>query len=161
MLRICGILLLSAIPVVVGLMQSRRITAEKDEIQGALFVVSQFRQGICYSQSPVADIAMQMPEHRYEIADNISSCFSEGRSPKDAWMVASKKLRCRQIEDVMRDLFDSLGVSDRVSQMQICDMALERLQIIQMKMNEGIVIRSKLSRTIGLLAGAFLAIILL
>ena len=61
----------------------------------------------------------------------------------------------------MGNLFDSLGVSDRVSHLQICDMTIERLRAIQTEISGEIMVRSKLSRTIGMLAGAFLAIILL
>lgn len=161
MLRICGILLLSAIPVSVGWIKSRHVMIEKDELQGAIFMVSQFRQGICYSQSPVADIAMQIPKQRYEFVDYFSAQFTQGKSPKHAWLETSKKVRCQQITDILRDFFDSLGGSDRVSQLQICDMTSERLREMEMKLSETIIIRSKLSRTIGLLAGAFLAIILL
>ncbi len=161
MLRICGILLLSAIPVGVGWIKSRHVLIEQEEIQGALFLVTQFRQGICYSLAPIVDIAMQMPAQRYGIVDNLSTCFHQGKSPKDAWVEVSGKVRCSQIIDIMRDLFDSLGVSDQASQIQICDMTADRLRDMQTSIGERILVRSKLSRTIGLLAGAFLAIILL
>ncbi len=161
MLKICGILLLSAIPIGIGWIKSRHVMIEKDELQGALFLVAQFRQGICYSQSPVVDIVMRMPKQRYDMVDSLVLEFTKGRSPKNAWHEISKKVRCRQITDIMRDLFDSLGTSDRVSQLQICDMTSDRLREMELKLSESVLIRSKLSRTIGLLAGAFLAIILL
>lgn len=161
MLRVCGILLLSAIPIGVGWYKSRQIMREQEEIQGALFLVTQFRQGICYSQLPIVDIIMRLPKKRYELVDKLISCFDVDKSPKEVWDNVSHSLRCIQIKGVMRDLFDSLGASDRASQIKICDMTAEQLREIQLALSEKIHVRSKLSRTIGLLAGAFLAIILL
>lgn len=161
MLRVCGILLLSAIPMGIGWIRSRHILIEQEEIQAALFLVTQFRQGIAYSQLPIVDIVRQMPKNQYDLVDNLSKQFTVFKSPKDAWSAASKKICCHQIFDIMNTLFDSLGVSDRVSQLQICDMTLDRLGVIQTEISGEILVRSKLSRTIGLLAGAFVAIILL
>ena len=161
MLRICGILLLSAIPIGVGWCRSRQIMTEQEEIQGALFLVAQLRQGIAYSQLPIADIVMRLPQKRYGLTDKLSSCFDSNKSPKEVWDEISHSLRCAQIEGIMMDLFDSLGASDRASQIKICDMTAEQLREIQQVFSEKIHVRSKLSRTIGLLAGAFLAIILL
>ncbi len=161
MLRICGILLLSAIPVGIGWIRSRHTLKEQDEIRAALFLVTQFRQGIAYCQLPIVDIVRQLPRNQYDLVDNLSMHFHAFAAPKDAWNAASKKISCHHIVDIMRNLFDSLGVSDRVSQLQICDMTIERLRAIQTEISGEIMVRSKLSRTIGLLAGAFLAIILL
>lgn len=161
MLRICGILLLSAIPVGIGWIKSRRILKEQEDIQGALFLVTQFRQRIAYGQVPVLDIVRQMPKNQYRLVDALSDQMCNNVIPKIAWDNVSQGLRCQSICDIMRDLFESLGVSDCASQLQICDMTIDRLESVQTKNSEEIIIRSKLSRTIGMLAGTFIAIILL
>lgn len=161
MLRIFGILLLSAIPVMLGFIRSHRVMLEKDELQGILFFITQLRQGITYSQAPIRDIVMQIPQQQYEIIDNLTVHFLNEKNPRQAWREARKTVHCKSIQDILQNFFDSLGNSDRITQDNVCQIAIEQLREIQKQINEEVASRSKLSRTIGLLSGAFLAIILL
>ena len=161
MLRAFGILLLSSVPVIWGFIQSRCIIHEKNELQGVIFFVTQLRQGITYSQTPIHDIVMQIPKQQYEIVDTLSMHFLGGKNPRQAWKDTKKSVHCKPIQDILQNFFDALGNSDRISQDSVCQMTVEQLREIQKQTNEEIMVRSKLSRTIGLLSGAFLAIILL
>jgi stage III sporulation protein AB len=87
--------------------------------------------------------------------------FLNGKNPRQAWREARKTVHCKSIQDILQNFFDSLGNSDRITQDNVCQIAIEQLREIQKQINEEVASRSKLSRTIGLLSGAFLAIILL
>ncbi len=160
MFKIFGILLLSVIPISVGFKKSRQLTLQKKDIDGLLFLVHECRQNIAYQQLPLSELIGQLPRRRYRIID----CLIEHiqlSSPLTAWNNSKSIMTHPQALAVMTDYFSALGTSDRDTQLEICNRTAARLDEIRLAFDSEISAKAKLYRTIGILAGIFIAIILI
>ncbi len=161
MFKIFGILLLSAIPIVFGLGKSRTLIQQKQEVAGLIALVVRCQQGIAYQQMPIADLIHQLPKQQYKIIDRLSEHLQNGASPVQAWKKTAMEIHYPLILPIMDDYFSSLGTSDQDSQLKICNMTSARLEEIRMKLETEIPTKAKLYRTVGILAGAFISILLI
>lgn len=161
MLKVFGILLLSAIPIGLGLRKSHQLMQQKEDIAGLLFLVMQCRQGIAYQQLPLAELICRLPRQRYNIIDRLIEHIQDEAPPLSAWKEASQALHYQPICPIMDDYFSALGSSDQNSQLKICDMTAARLEEIRLTLEKETSAKSKLYRTVGILAGVFIAILLI
>ncbi len=161
MFKIFGVLLLSAIPIIFGLGKSRNIIQQKQEVAALIGLVTRCRQGIAYQQLPLADLIHQLPKQQYKSIDRLSGYLQHGVSPVQAWRKIAMDIHYSPILSIMDDYFSALGTSDQDSQLKICDMTSARLEEIRMKLETETPTKAKLYRTVGILAGAFIAILLI
>lgn len=157
MFKVFGVLLLSAIPMFYGIHKSRQLCLQKKNLDGLLYLVRECRQGIAYQQLPIRDLITGLPSKQYPILEHLILNIKE-KDPLSAWEIISEQENT-SVKLVMDDFFRALGTSDRESQLQICDIAAKRLEQIQLSSREETAVKIKLYRTVGMLAGAFIAII--
>ncbi len=161
MFKIFGILLLSAIPIVFGLGKSRNLIQQKQEVAGLIGFVARCRHGIAYQQLPLVDLMRQLPKQQSKIIERLNEHLQNGASPVQAWKETAMDIHYSPIFPIMDDYFSALGTSDQDSQLKICDMTSARLEEIRMKLETETPTKAKLYRTVGILAGAFIAILLI
>ncbi len=161
MFKIFGILLLSTVPVVIGLKKSQNLMCQKQEVSGLIRFVARCRQGIAYQQLPLAYLVEQLPKQQSKTIDCLREHLQKGASPMAAWQETAKDIHYPMILPIMNDYFSALGASDKESQLKICDMTSARLEEIRLMLETDAPAKAKLYRTVGMLAGAFIAILLI
>ena len=158
-LKIIGILIIGAIPILIGHSKSRQVYEEKEEIDAWIRVISACEQGISYQNLPLQRIFSQISRGKCEKIDQIIDEISMGTMPKSAWEKISSDLYNAEMQKILQDFFNLIGSSDVDSQLKICGLALDRLRQLQDDSIENTEKKAKLYRTIGFLTGAFLIII--
>ncbi len=161
MFKIFGILLLSAVPIVFGLRKSQNLMYQKQEVSEIIGLIARCRQGIAYQQLPLASLIQQLPKQQSQTIDRLREHLQNGASPMSAWQDTAKGICCPVILPIMNDFFSALGTSDKESQLNICDMTSARLEEIRLMLEADAPAKTKLYRTVGVLAGAFIAILLI
>ncbi len=161
MFKAFGILLLSTIPILLGLRKSRQLVQQREDIAGLLFLVNQCRQDIAYQQLPLAELISRLPRQRYKIVDCLIKHMQHEPTPLSAWNKTKQILTHQPSLSVMNDFFSALGTSDRDSQIKICNMIAARLEELRLALESEASTKAKLYRTVGILAGVFIAILLI
>lgn len=157
MFKTFGILLLSCVPVLIGIKKSNLINEQKQHIEAFLYFVRECRQEIEFQQRSITDIIGHLPSNNYRILNQLTLTIRDS-SPSAAWNRISHHVE-PDTALIMNDFFNHWGNSDCRSQLQICDITVKRLEQLHDKFSTETVKKMKLYRTIGVLAGAFIAII--
>ena len=160
MLKWLSILLLSSLPIMWGWMKSHQLQMHKQEVIGFLSWVQTCRQGISYQQLPICDLFQKMQQIRYPIIKQLGDLLKV-TSPDHAWQRVSPQISFAPLAPIMDAFFLSLGTSDCDSQLKICDITIAQLEQMQAELEKETPTKAKLYRTIGALAGVFIAIILI
>ena len=159
MLKMLGILLLSLAPILYGLSKSRQLQIQRSNFEGLMYLVESLRQGIGYQQKTVPQLLEEVSDEKYSIIRSIKSTQDAG-DLSVTWDALSPS-ECPQAYTVMSQFFKALGTTDRDSQLSVCDMTLHRLEEIFKENEKDTQGKCKLYRSLGVLAGAFIAIILI
>lgn len=157
MFKIFGILLLSGIPVLMGIEKGRAINTQKQNMEAFLYFVRECRQEIEFQQRSITSVLDRIPSNNYHILEQLISLIKK-TSPLEAWEQVSDQLQT-DARIIMNDFFNHWGVSDCRSQLHICDITIRQLEQLYLRFSSETVKKTKLYRTIGVLAGFFIAII--
>ena len=157
MLKIFGILLLSVIPILYCTRKSQQLRQQIQNLEGLIFLIRECRQGIEYQQRPIGELIDNLPPTKYKILDHFVQ-QSQKNDPIKAWKALPEQ-ECPMARSIMDNFFRMLGTSDRNSQLELCDMTIGQLSHLYDQIAPDSAVKSKLYRTIGMLVGAFIAII--
>ena len=157
MFKIFGILLLSSVPILIGMKKSRMANECKQNIEAFIYFVRECRQGIEFQQRSIEDVLGHLASNHYRILAQLISEIRKS-SPLEAWEQISDQLQL-DLRSVMDDFFNHWGSSDCRSQLHVCDITIKQLEQLHLKVSEETAKKTKLYRTIGVLVGVFIAII--
>jgi stage III sporulation protein AB len=127
---------------------------------------------IKYNNEGIVEGIMKIAKRMDGIPQRFLMCIreyfnQEECSLKDAWdrgisevLEPESKLGAEDIL-VIRELGNSLGITDRETQIQNLLNTMELLELKRKELNEGKVEKCRLYRTLGVMAGMFMAIVLI
>ena len=162
MLKTLGVICLSAIPVYIGFCESRTIGDRLSDIEGYLLLVRRMEELVCFSQLPFGAMMEKICREeggRYRVIRILGDHLEKNLAPLDLWRACEEP--DASLTPVLTDFFASCGKTPVDGQAQLCRTTITRLETIYEERKKSSENKRRICRTVGILGGAFLAIILL
>ncbi|MGN0556619.1 MAG: stage III sporulation protein AB [Acutalibacteraceae bacterium] len=163
-MRILGLILISALPLIIGLREAQKAGAALTAAEELLIMIDEIRSFIRYQALTLDDIMEQLGcEERYRRLGFGEWSRENGEfSVRIADFLRQNERLCVSAEQkrLMTDFFTALGHSNTESQENICALYRSKLESMLAEMRNEAPKRRKLCRALGALGALFVFVIL-
>lgn len=159
--KILGIALVASAPAVIGFRRAARVHSRLRQAEDLTRFVEEMKRGIFYRGLPAQELIRALSQEcRAGALEGFYDKVDHGYAPLTAWQEEKEEIEsgCREILD---DFFTGLGTTCRDGQEEIFQQTETRLLKRQAELEKEEKEKGRLYRSLGLLASAFLSILLI
>lgn len=170
MLKVCGAVLLLAGTAGFGFLRALAVHRQYEELLYLKKIILMLKGEICYTLSCMSEVFYRLSQRVKEPYKTVFSQFcselekSQGNFQEIWRETVINPLRicvgCGRELDKLEELGETMGYLDKEMQVNYLELFLEQLELSIKERGQQVYYEEKLSRTLGILAGIFLVIIL-